>query len=106
MINNVYGVYRGDNNISVWNANSAVNWISISTDEETISAISPINSQNQTDQIIAVSGDSNIYGQCYLGMGGINTVFYSADSSGPVTPAYGFSVITNSGQRRTRMIGY
>ena len=32
----------------------------------------------------------------------MNTVFYSADSSGPVTPAFGFSVITDSGQREQK----
>jgi hypothetical protein len=59
--------------------------------------------------ITGVAGDKNIDGACSISFFGGGFKRFSLDSGGgggPVTPAFGFSVITDSGQRRTRMIGY
>jgi hypothetical protein len=58
-INSVFGVYRGDNNIAVWNTNSAVVWTLLNTNL-------PLGS---TDLPSAISGDSDQYGWCYIGYG-------------------------------------
>ncbi len=58
------------------------------------------------DSITRIDGDKNVENQFYFSWHGSSAGFFDAGSSGPVTPAFGFSVITDSGQRRTRMIGY
>ncbi len=87
-----FGVWRTDDNFTTFtllgNTHNPMGWYSLIAD---------------------VAGDKNIDGCCSIAYFGGGFKRFTADAGGgggPVTPAFGFSVITDSGQRRTRMIGY
>ena len=93
-VGGTYGIYRSDSSSSAWAAAAtpgSVTW--------NLLTIAP---NNSTDVMNAICGDSNTYGTFYLGGG--NQAYYS--SLDATTPVFGFSVITDSGQRKTKMIGY